>query len=241
MSFSSCGVKMYLFSFISLVSFFYFGTWESRVCPLCTTSTCFLIFPSLLHGVNIDPAYGKRTRREKRYSRNVARITEKKRRAKKTFPPHIQCTRNVLYRPRFQGQRRPFFFFEKYYGFLGKKGEEGGRRIAMEREDDENRLSYFFPSPAHPCKTFSSPSPLPPFTSPSYFCALLPPSPALKRDEAEEEEEAPDAQHTLSPPRLFFAVVESFSIFGRRVYKIRHGFRNRGGMYASSMCMCTYM
>ncbi len=215
--------------------------------PLCSTvckySTCFLIFPSPLHGVNIDPAYGKKGRGERRDIRGMLPASPEKREGqRRLFPPHIQCTRNVLYRPRFKGREDPFFFSKNTTDFSERKGRRGEEELQWRGRT--TRIEFpIFPLSRSPLQNFfSSPSPPSPFTSPSYFCALLPPpSPALKRDEAKEEEEAPDAQHTLSPPRLFFAVVESFSIFGRRVYKIRHGFREGGSMYASSMCMCTYM
>ena len=150
--------------------FFYFGIWESHVCPLCTT-TCFLIFPSLLHGVNIDPAYGKRTGIEKRYCGMLLASPKKKRRAKKTFfPTH---TRNVLYRPRFKGREDPSSFSKNTTDFSERKGRrkkncngEGGRR-------ESNFL--FFPLSRSPLQNFFFS-----FSSLSFHFAVLflcPPSP----------------------------------------------------------------
>ncbi len=123
--------------------------------PLCSTvckySTCFLIFPSPLHGVNIDPAYGKKGRGERRDIRGMLLASpEKERRAKKTFSP--THTRNVLYRPFFKGRKDPSSFSKNTTDFSERKGRrkkncngEGGRR--------ESNFP-FFPSPAHPCKLF---------------------------------------------------------------------------------------
>ncbi len=162
----------------------------------------------------------------------------KKEKGKEDFSP--THTRNVLYRPRFKGREDPSSFSKNTTDFSERKGRrkkncngEGGRR-------ESNFL--FFPSPAHPCKTF--------------FLLLLlsllslrrpifvPSSPLLLlwRGMRRRRRRRPptDAQHTLSPPRLFFAVVESFSIFGRRVYKIRHGFWKRGGACMQAACVCVH-
>ena len=142
----------------------------------------------------------------------------------------------------FQGQRRPFFFFEKYYGFLGKKGEE---EEELQWRGRTTRIEFpIFSLSRSPLQNFfSSPSPLSPFTSPSYFCALLPPSPALKRDEAEEEEEAPDrcTTHTFPSSPLFRCSRKFFYFWKKGLQNSARFLEEGGGMYASSMCMCTYM